>query len=617
MPKFFSLVFSRQTLAVVAVILIAAIIWFLGPLLAVSHLHPLASVMMRATVIALTCLFGVCLLTPVAMHLFAVAATCVLIWHLGPLLSFAQAQPLASMTVRAVIIAVILSGYALVILSRRLNQKHKGQEIVSPEGYAELQHVREIFRRAIKRLKSLRGVNPLRWIFQGKRYLYQHPWYMVIGAEGSGKTSALVNGGLRLHVTGQLQNLVTAGDSPTEHCDVWMSAEAVLIDTAGRYTTQTTDPVKDRTVWQGFLTLLRQKRVLAPINGAIVAIDIGALIMQTPEERITYAAQIRTRLGQLQSELGICFPCYVIVTKMDVLEGFAEYFAALSSAERAQAWGFTFLSNESDDSKVSLVNQLQSQFQALLERLEEGTPQRLQCEFSADMRAALTLLPREFEAVIVPLAQMIDAIFHHDLYGASDMRSSLRGVYFTSAAQTHAHVPASSLTVGQRHRAAQADVQPSDRLAALREAAATTLSDEKRCYFLSDVFNKIIIPEAHLVEPNRRAVLRLHALRLIGYAGTAILLIALCNALMLSFQNNHAYLNAVAEKTGYLKQRVSNLFAASGSNKMLAVPDTLAAAQELPVFRGLNLDDPASNFRYGLYSTLPVADAAHNTYARL
>ncbi|GAC1546449.1 MAG: type VI secretion system membrane subunit TssM [Collimonas sp.] len=617
MSKFFSLVFSRQAPIVAILILMAAIIWFLGPLLAVSNLHPLASMMMRVTVIALIFLFGVCLLIPVAIHLFAVATLCVLIWYLGPLLSFAQAQPLTSMSVRAVVIVVILSGYALVILYSRLNRKNKEPETASPDGHAELQHVRNIFRLAIKRLESLRGVNPLRWIFQGKRYLYQIPWYLVIGAEGSGKTSALVNGGLRLLVTGQLQDRVKPGDNPTEHCDIRMSAEAVLIDTAGRYTTQTADPVKDQTVWQGFLTLLRQKRELAPINGAILAVDIGALITQTPVERITYAAQIRTRLGQLRSELGIGFPCYVIVTKMDLLEGFTEYFGALSSAEREQAWGFTFPVAERDESGTSLVNQLQSQCQVLLAHLEEGMPQRLQCEFSADKRMALTLFPREFDAIIVPLTQIVDAIFHHDLYGASDTRSSLRGVYFTSAARTHVYVPASGLTIGQRHRAAQTDIQPSDQFAELRHAATTTLSDGKRCYFLSDVFEKNIIPEAHLVQPNRHAVFRLHAVRLIGYAVTAIMLTALCGALMISFQHNHAYLNAVADKTGHMKQRVSNLFAASGSNKMLAVPDTLAAAQELPVFRGLNQNDPSSNFRYGLYSAPPVTDAAHNTCARL
>ena len=46
----------------------------------------------------------------------------------------------------------------------------------------------------------------------------------------------------------------------------------MLIDTAGRYTTQDSDPAVDRAGWTGFLDLLKRTRTRQPLNGVIVAI---------------------------------------------------------------------------------------------------------------------------------------------------------------------------------------------------------------------------------------------------------------------------------------------------------------------------------------------------------
>ena len=66
------------------------------------------------------------------------------------------------------------------------------------------------------------------------QYLYQLPWYIIIGPPGSGKTTALINSGLRFPLgAGKVR-----GVGGTRNCDWWFTDEAVLLDTAGRYTTQ-------------------------------------------------------------------------------------------------------------------------------------------------------------------------------------------------------------------------------------------------------------------------------------------------------------------------------------------------------------------------------------------
>ena len=83
---------------------------------------------------------------------------------------------------------------------------------------------------AVATLKSASG--------KKKDYLYDLPWYLLIGPPGSGKTTALINSGLKFPLLRGATPAAIAGVGGTRYCDWWFSEEAVLIDTAGRYTTQ-------------------------------------------------------------------------------------------------------------------------------------------------------------------------------------------------------------------------------------------------------------------------------------------------------------------------------------------------------------------------------------------
>ena len=56
----------------------------------------------------------------------------------------------------------------------------------------------------------------------------------------------------------------------------------MLIDTAGRYTTQDSDAKADRKSWLAFLDLLKKNRPRQPINGVIVAISLDDVLTLVP-----------------------------------------------------------------------------------------------------------------------------------------------------------------------------------------------------------------------------------------------------------------------------------------------------------------------------------------------
>src|SRR6185503_10785274 len=175
-----------------------------------------------------------------------------------------------------------------------------------------------------------------------RQYLYQLPWYVFIGAPGSGKTTALVNSGLKfpLEEAGAGQSIKGVGG--TRNCDWWFTDEAVLLDTAGRYVTQDSEQRVDASAWLGFLELLKRSRPRQPLNGAIITVSISDLLYQTDAQRERYARDVRQRVQELYERLGVRFPVYLMVTKVDLLAGFMEFFGDMSREERAQVWGTTF-----------------------------------------------------------------------------------------------------------------------------------------------------------------------------------------------------------------------------------------------------------------------------------
>lgn len=430
----------------------------------------------------------------------------------------------------------------------------------------------------------------------GKGGLYQLPWYMIIGAPGSGKTTALTHSGLKFPLADSLGKGGVKGVGGTRNCDWWFTDEAVLLDTAGRYTTQDSHNESDKAAWTGFLQLLRKYRRRRPVNGVIVAVSVSDLLQGDDIWRAAQAGAIRERIKELHEQLGVRFPVYVLVTKCDLLAGFVEYFDSLGREERGQVWGTTFaLANE--EGTDSLLSAFPEEFRLLERRLQERVLARMQQERDPYKRALAYSFPQQFAGLGEVLGRFLNDVFAPSRY---ERQSLLRGVYFSSGTQEGSPL--------DRVMSAMAASFGLDRQAVLAHGATG------RSYFITRLLQEVIFPEAELAGVNHKLEQRRRLLQWGAVAGIAVLFVAVGGGMITSYLRNQACVADMAARSGDLARQVGALPPEASPFALLPVLD---AARTLPGgYEDGDKHVPLLN-RVGLYQGDKLGEAARIAYRKL
>ncbi|HVJ51857.1 MAG TPA: type VI secretion system membrane subunit TssM [Aliidongia sp.] len=482
-----------------------------------------------------------------------------IVWYLGPLVPGFQ-NPL--MRVGLILIFVLVWGAVNGALSWRRRRREnalvdgvaKGDAGPSRDLRAdkaeEVGRLRERMRGALARLRA-----------KGTRgYLYEQPWFVLIGPPGSGKTTALLNSGLSFPLAQDGTDASVGGVGGTRLCDWWFADEAVLIDTAGRYTTQDSDAAVDRAGWEGFLDLLRRARPRQPINGVVTIISLAELAAASPAERAAHARAVRRRVTEISDRLRLRIPVYAVFSKADQIVGFNEYFDDLDAEARAQVWGATF-------PLAKGVESFAEEFRLLLARLDERLFERLQAERSADRRVLIAGFPLQVASLEQPLLDFMTQAFGGTKL---DPAPFLRGAYLTSATQEG--TPIDRLT-GVLVRSFGIDQK---KLSSLRPTAG-------RAYFLKRMLTEVVLGEAMLVVNNSAKLRRRRWLRIGGYAGVGVAtLVAALLLIRTESANRVAVEHAEEAIAAYRTQLAAIKLDPVEDDDLIHVVPLLDAAQALP-----------------------------------
>ena len=275
-----------------------------------------------------------------------------------------------------------------------------------------------------------------------------------------------------------------------------MSNEGILLDTAGRWTTED----DDQDEWLAFLDMLRRTRRGRALNGVLVSISAGDLLESAADDIPALAKKLRERVDEVMGRLECTLPVYLIITKCDLIGGFVETFGHLADKERGQIWGFTLPLDADGGSRLEMSAE---RLDRLVDVIEARSLKRLKGESRPEIRRQIFEFPQQFEELCPGLVDLVNDLFTVNAYHESPV---LRGVYFTSATQ---------------------EGRPIDRIVR-RMAEAIGLAPavdhqpvlKTKSYFLQDVFQHVVFPDQNVAGQGEHAVRRRRQIEM-GAAGLA------------------------------------------------------------------------------------------------
>ena len=456
------------------------------------------------------------------LSLIGVAVLAALVWFFGPFVAV-----LAGIVVRLAIILLLLLVWLGVNLwlDRRRRQRDAalaaGVAAATPDANAGAEEVAALSDRLKTSLALLRKARGT------KGYIYEQPWYVIIGPPGAGKTTALLNAGLKFPLAAEMGQ----GRGGRRR---WHPAVRLVVH-RGRGA----DRHRRALHHAGFRCPGRPRRLgrlprpLEADPGAAGAErrDRGDLAGRHRRGAArgapgAHARSIRKRVKEITERLGLRLPVYALLTKADLLAGFTEFFDDLDAERRGQVWGTTFAADA--DRQAGPVARFAPEFALLVKQLEDRMLDRLAAERSPERRAMIVGFPTQVASLEAPLTEFLTEAF-----GGStlDPAPFLRGVYMTSGTQEG--TPIDRLT-GALSRSFGIDQR---RAPSLRAASG-------RSYFLTRLLSDVIFNEAMLASDNPQAVRRRRTLQTAGFAAVALVFLALLAGLVLSRGHNAAAIAA-------------------------------------------------------------------------
>lgn len=334
--------------------------------------------------------------------------------------------------------------------------------------------------------------------------LYVLPWYMVMGESGSGKTTAIQNSGLSSPLGSPSGS---TGRSGTRSCDWWFFEQAVILDTAGRYTTQP-DEARDRDEWRVFLTQLSKYRKKESLNGLLVTVAADRLLSLPEAELLAEGRTVRRRIEELMQVLGVRFPVYVLVTKCDLAHGMKTFAGRLPESARKQVMGF--MTPPGSDDVKGIPDPV---FATLKERLRQVILHMAARQIPEKLDLDLFLFPTTICRLRKGLEPYIHGVFSRNAYREAPF---LRGVYFTSARHCGPLLPRTVEKTGPRGN------------------KVMETAPGQSC-FLQDLFDTVLPADRMMFAPTRRSQAFRFKTRILGFSAWILAFIVLCSLVSFSF----------------------------------------------------------------------------------
>ena len=503
---------------------------------------------------------------------------------------------------------VLLAALALLWVARRKRAAASAEQAQSGEAGAD--EVELLIREAEKRLGAARG----RSISVGNL-----PVVLLVGESGAAKTSSVVHSGLDPELlAGQVYQETAV--VPTRAVNIWLAGQTLFVEAGGRL-------LAEGPRWLRLLRRLRPARLAAvgraqqAPRAALVVVDCERFLRPDAAEQIgALARNLQARLGEISQTLGISFPVYVLFTKLDRINFFAEFVRNLTQEEVGQVFGVTLPMEAPSASEVYAERQAQrltEAFNRLFHQLADRRLDLLPRESDGEKACAAYEFPREFAKLRKLVVQ-----FLVDLCRPSQLRANpfLRGFYFSGvrAVVVQEAAPAAAAPRPAEKPSAVAGATGMFRAGALHPlptaAAPTAPTGTRRVpqwLFLTRLFHSVILQDRAALSASAAS---LHASfwRRVALGAAAVLLGLYSIALVVSYFGNRAL---VRDALAAARSAVP----AEGAGELASVESLrrLDALREIAeTLSRWEREGPPLRLRWGLYVGDELYPAVRRVYFR-
>ncbi len=372
----------------------------------------------------------------------------------------------ASVFFLSVIIAVLLY---LFLTKEEERKKRQAIREAKWEARRALKRESKLKREATRRLKkkfyeALAIVKKSELYKKKSEYNYEVPWYLILGGAEKEQKSLLNHSGLEFPINIEYKE----GGGDTEETFSWHFAEEGVFVSVPNKFVSLEKSTSQHPVWLMFLKLFKKERWRRPINGIIFTINASEIMKEDKNEVEEFAKVIREKLNEVSKTFSSKIPIYMIITGIEEISGFREFFDTLTPEEKREVFGITFEDNIDNISEMIIETKCSN----LINNLDSETIKNMHQAWSSEEKKKLFYFVEEFSALLAISAHFASKIFSGTRYYAPLM---LRGIYFSDISR------------------------------GIESPLAMTTYGEKRLItglFLPKLFDRIILSENQLVKVN-------------------------------------------------------------------------------------------------------------------
>ncbi len=332
----------------------------------------------------------------------------------------------------------------------------------------------------------VRAIEVLRVNIGGPHYKYKLPWFLMIGAENSGKSTFIQNADLAL----PLGKLLLSNEGVSSPCSWSFFDHAVVLDMSGSYLIQEKTTASNNQGWNHFFRLLSHFRVKRPIDGIILTISATELEDDSQFDTNTLLERsnaIYQKLTIIEKKLGLNIPIYIVVTKCDVIPGFKSFTSVLSPSQKSQMFGWSSPYDPLEDFQGEWVNEA---FENIEESLTLNQLEIFTQNIEVTCKDGLLLFPQNFRSLQKNLQLYLTSIFKNVGYREAFF---CRGIYFTGDTSWQP----GDIEGGLPLKPAEGE-QPLD---------AYDMENDRKIAFVTQLLEDKIFPEHVLATPGKRRLI--------------------------------------------------------------------------------------------------------------